>query len=139
MNRADEVWQLVVSGQAFWRFPLVLLILFLTAGFTEEVFFRGVIQTRLERLFGSGVAAIVVTSVIFSVYHIPYTYLNPNWPSSGDVGAAVTAAFVNGMLGGLVLGTLYVRTKHNLVATIIVHSLINSIPAMMLIKFSSGG
>jgi len=135
LQRFDETMELVVTGKVLYLYPLVLIILFLTAGFTEEVFFRGVLQTRLERLLGSTVGAIGVTSVLFSVYHIPYTYLNPNWPSAGNLGAAVQAAFVNGTLGGVVLGILYVRTKHNLVSTIIVHSLINSIPAMTMIRF----
>jgi membrane protease YdiL (CAAX protease family) len=137
LGRVEELWEMVKTGKAFYMFPLVLALLFFTAGFTEEIFFRGILQTRLEKFLGP-IGAILTVSVLFSIYHIPYTYLNPNWPSAGNWGAAIQAAFVNGTMGGVVLGTLYYKTKHNLAATIVLHSLINSIPAMTLIKINFG-
>ncbi len=138
-SRAQEVILLFKEGRGFYLYPLVLVLLLFTVGITEEVLFRGVLQTRFTRSFGSPVLGVLAVSILFSIYHIPYAYLNPNWPSSGDFVAAVGAAFTNGMLGGLVLGWVYEKSDHNLIACIIVHSLINSLPAMTLIKFQIGG
>ena len=85
--------------------------------------------------FGVFVAVGVVATI---VYHLPYAYLNPRWPSAGDWGAAWGAALGNGVPAGLVLGTLYNTSRNNLVACIILHSLINAFPAMTMLRFSGG-
>jgi membrane protease YdiL (CAAX protease family) len=135
-RQADAFLELIRSGRALLLFPLALLLLLLTAGFTEEFFFRGVLLTRLIALFGSKVWAIVVSSLLFGLYHLPYAYLNPNWPSHGNWVDALTAALVQGIPAGLILGILYVRTQNNLISCVVLHSFINVLPAMTLIKFS---
>ncbi len=138
-QRRGEIWELISSGRAFIMFPLILLLMLLMAGFTEEFFFRGVLQTRLAKWLRSNLAAILVVSVLFGVYHIPYAYLMPSWPSHGDLMAAVTSAMVQGVMGGVVLGLVYWRSGGNLVASILVHSLINTLPAMTMIQITFGG
>ena len=133
-----EILALIESGQALWLYPLMLLLMFGMAGFTEEFFFRGFLQTRIEVLTRSPWAAVSIVAVLFSLYHLPYAYLNPMWPSAGDWGLAWQAAFANGLPGGLVLGILYMRSGHNLVPCIILHSMINAAPAMTLIRFGGG-
>jgi membrane protease YdiL (CAAX protease family) len=51
---ADEVWEIIRSGPVLYLFPLTIVLMLLTAGFTEEFFFRGFIQTRLEQCFDQG-------------------------------------------------------------------------------------
>jgi membrane protease YdiL (CAAX protease family) len=131
----DEILALIRSGRALWLYPLTLVLMLGMAGFTEEFFFRGFLQTRLEALTRSSWLAIVIASVLFSLYHVPYAFLNPNWPSAGDWGLAFRAAFANGLVGGVVLGTLYVRSGRNLVPCILLHSMINAAPAMTLLRF----
>ncbi|MFQ5706655.1 MAG: lysostaphin resistance A-like protein [bacterium] len=131
---SDKIWQLIVSGKAMVLFPLVLVLMLLTAGFTEEFFFRGILQTRLAKLLHSTFWAVVVTSVLFGVYHLPYAYLNPNWPSQHDWEAAFSAALGQGIPAGLIFGFIYARTRNNLVACIVVHSLNNVLPAMTMVK-----
>jgi membrane protease YdiL (CAAX protease family) len=131
----QEILALVESGRALWLYPLMLLLMFGMAGFTEEFFFRGFLQTRLEVLTRSPWTAIAIVTVMFSLYHVPYAYLNPMWPSAGDWGLAWQAAFSNGVPGGLVLGALYTLSGRNLVPCIVLHSMINAAPAMTLIKF----
>jgi len=43
-----------------------------------------------------------------------------------------------GIIGGLVLGAVYERSKRNLFASVLVHALINLLPAATMIKFGSG-
>lgn len=137
-DRSADFMPLLRSGQAVYLFPLVLLLLLVTAGFTEEFFFRGVIQTRLGNLWRSKTKAVLATSVLFGIYHLPYAYLNPNWSSHGDWGAAIGSAMGQGIVGGLILGGVYERAGRNLLASVLVHSLINALPAMTMIKFGGG-
>ena len=137
LSRSSEaIWQIIRSGKVAYLFPLTFLMMLGLAGFTEEFFFRGILQTRLSQSLRSNLWGVVATAVLFGFYHLPYAYLNPHWPSHGDWNAAISAAFSQGGLGGLILGTVYVKSKNNLLACIIVHSLINAFPAMTMIKFS---
>jgi membrane protease YdiL (CAAX protease family) len=131
-----ELWELIRSGKALYVFPLAAVFGLLTAGFTEEFFFRGFLQTRLEKWSGSALVAVIVVTVAFGLYHVPYAYLNPNWPSAGDLPAAFRVAMVEGSLGGLVLGGAYVLWKRNLLACIVLHGMIDAVPIMTMIKFS---
>jgi membrane protease YdiL (CAAX protease family) len=133
-RNSAEILNLFSSGKAFYLFPLSIALMLFTAGTTEEFFFRGVLQTRLQLLLRSDILAIAVTSVLFGLYHLPYAYLNPHWPSHGNWPEAFGAAFGQGVPMGLILGFMYTRTKNNLVACTLVHALINSFPAMLIIK-----
>jgi membrane protease YdiL (CAAX protease family) len=126
------------NGTALYLLPLSFLLMVATAGFTEEFFFRGFLQTRLEGLLGSRVGGLVLASLFFGVYHLPYAYLNPHWPSAGDWGAAWTAALGQGIPAGLILGGLFLISRKNLVACVVLHALVNAFPAMGLIKFGGG-
>lgn len=114
--------------------PIIAVVLLLgTAATTEEVFFRGLLQSRLADALHSHLAALLLTTVAFVFYHLPYAYLNPSWPSAGDLSAALELAAANGFLGGIALGAVYWRTKRNLFATIFLHASINLVPATLLV------
>ena len=130
-----KILELIQSGKAFWLFPVVFAVMLLTAGFTEEFFFRGVLQTRLAALIRSNFWAVIVVALLFGLYHLPYAYLNPRWPSHGNWPHAIKLAFGQGVPAGIILGWIYVRSKSNLVACVVTHALINSLPGMLHIKF----
>jgi membrane protease YdiL (CAAX protease family) len=135
-SRAAEPFaEAVRSGRVIWLLPLAFVLLLFLTGFTEEFFFRGFLQTRLEALTRSRWVALIVASLLFGAYHIPYAYYQPTWPSAGDWGAAVSTAMFEGTLGGLVLGGLYLWSGGNLVAVIILHALVDAFPAVGLIRF----
>jgi membrane protease YdiL (CAAX protease family) len=130
--RRAAVWELLQSGQALYLLPLTFALMMVTAAFTEEFFFRGVLQSRLSRWLGK-VPGLLIASLLFGLYHLPYAYLSPRWPSHGDMAAALSAALGQGIIGGLILGTVYARARGNLLAPVLVHALINAVPAMVLI------
>jgi membrane protease YdiL (CAAX protease family) len=130
----DQIWSLIVSGKAVVLFPITFVLMLFTAATTEEFFFRGVLQTRLQSLFRSKTIAVIVASLLFGLYHLPYAYLNPRWPSHGNWPEAFGAAFGQGIPIGLILGVVYVRTKNNLLACIMIHALLDSLPAMLSVK-----
>jgi uncharacterized protein len=80
--------------------PWMLYLIVVGAGFGEETLFRGFLFERLEKLLGSGKAAlaaiVLLTSTLFAVAHYPDQGL------PGVQQAAVT---------GLVFGTLFAVTK----------------------------
>ncbi|MGA7270851.1 MAG: CPBP family intramembrane glutamic endopeptidase [Acidimicrobiia bacterium] len=133
-SNSQEFIDIMTSPRVLYLAPLTFLLLTVTAGFTEEFFFRGIIQTRLSELLGSRVLAVLAVSVLFALYHLPYAYLNPAWPSHGDFGAAVGAAMFNGAFGGVVIGFVYALANGNLMAAVIAHSLIDLLPAMALFQ-----
>ena len=136
--QGEAIIAAVRSGEALYLLPLAMLLMLLLAATTEEVFFRGVLQTRLHAWFRSHFWAVAVCSVLFGLYHLPYAYLNPNWPSAGDWGDAFRMAMSNGILGGVVLGVIYARSR-NLLAVMVTHAFINAFPAMSLLKGMFGG
>ncbi len=97
--------------------------------------FRGFLQTRLTALFRSRIVGLFVSALLFGLYHVPYAYLNPNWPSYGDLGAALRSAMGQGGIGGLVLGGLYLVSRGNLLACVVLHAGINAVWVMTMIRF----
>lgn len=126
--------ELLESKKIFFILPVTLLLLVFTAAFTEEFFFRGILQARLQFFFKSKIAAILVASIFFSFYHLPYAYLSPHWPSYGNLSSAFALSFSQGMPVGIIIGLVYSYNKNNLAACILLHALIDLIPAMTSIK-----
>jgi len=139
-NRAE--FAAILSSSWGWLAPIVALpLLMITVGPTEEIFFRGIVQRRFSDLLRSDWLGIGIATVAFILYHVPYAYLNPNWPSAGDPLHAVQLAVVNGLPGGLLLGWVYVRSGRNLFAVILLHAMIDWIPGTIMvsrIKFGGG-
>lgn len=52
--------------------PFLMLFTCLTAGFVEELLFRGYLLPRMAVLFNSPVAAVIVSSVLFGLMHFGY-------------------------------------------------------------------
>jgi membrane protease YdiL (CAAX protease family) len=117
---------------------MALALSLVTAAFTEEFFFRGFLQYRLEQAVGRAWLAVGITAILFGLYHLPYAYLNPRWPSHGNWMAAAGAAFGQGIPGGLILGTVFVRSRHNLLACVLVHALINLFPIALMLARARG-
>jgi membrane protease YdiL (CAAX protease family) len=137
-----------------WIFPLVALpLLMITVGPTEEVFFRGILQRRFtdaaEIATGAGSRpawrahawGIGLATLAFVLYHVPYAYLNPHWPSAGNLPHAFWLATVNGTMGGVILGLVYVKSGRNLMSVILLHAMVDWVPGTIMVsqvKFGGG-
>ena len=89
------------------------------AGFPEEFFYRGALQTRIALLAGGG-WALGLQAVAFAALH---------WPSAaqrmqGDLLAGLAAAFAMYLPMGLALGVVFERTR-SLLAPCLVHVGVN--------------
>ena len=123
---AGAILESIKSGEYFYKLPIALLAMLATAGFTEEFFFRGFIQTSLERRTRSRLWSVGVSSLLFGIYHFPYAYYKESWPTHGDFLGAVSEGVVFSTVIGVILGGLYSRWK-NLFIPILVHALFNAI------------
>ncbi|MFB6102072.1 MAG: lysostaphin resistance A-like protein [Haloplanus sp.] len=109
--------QVVVTGQQDPRYFLYMIpVAILLVGPFEELVFRGGVQGILRRTWGPSVA-IVLSSVLFGLVH---------WVAlTGGGGARVPYVTVAAALG-LVLGSLYERSR-NLLVPAVVHGLYNTV------------
>ncbi|UPW01587.1 CPBP family intramembrane metalloprotease [Halorussus gelatinilyticus] len=89
--------------------PLSVVVI----GPAEEFLFRGVVQSYLDGAFSRG-PAVVLTSVLFALVHLPTTWIATPDP----VAVSVTLAILFGL--SILLGYLYVWTD-NLVVPMLVH------------------
>ena len=116
------------SGKGYWLLPLLVLLMLVTAATTEEFFFRGCIQRALTDATGRPVLAVVVTALLFGLYHVPYRYLD-----SHDLGQAFGQAMVDALLSGVVLGVVYWRSRGNLLAPILTHAVFNAVGGLAMV------
>lgn len=99
------------------RMYLILIGLsWISAGFGEEMFFRGFVITRLQTTFSglkfASVSAVLLSAVLFGYVHFYYQGL---------------AGFVNATAIGLIFGTAFLLYKRNLWPLILAHGFINSL------------
>ncbi|MFC7082064.1 CPBP family intramembrane glutamic endopeptidase [Halorussus caseinilyticus] len=114
----NSVTQLAEQGVLDTLLLLVPLSI-LVVGPAEELLFRGVIQSYLDGAF-SRAPAVVLTSVLFALVHLPTT-----WVATPDpLAVGVTLAILFGL--SILLGYLYVWTD-NLVVPILVHGLYDAL------------
>jgi len=103
--------------------PLIFLMLgvlsLLVIGPTEELLYRGIIQTRLRETFGAG-AGVTLATALFAVIHIP---------GFDSIGAGVLGVSVL-FLVGFVLALSYEYTE-NLVVVALMHGLFNATQAAL--------
>jgi membrane protease YdiL (CAAX protease family) len=130
-RQRGALFELFASGDVVWLAPLAFVLLVGTAATTEEVLFRGILQTRLTALFRSSLLGLIAAAFLFGLFHFPYALLDPGWPSMGDPVRALQLAMANGVFGGLVAGAVFIRARGNLLAPILVHAFVNIIPAML--------
>ncbi|HKD77504.1 MAG TPA: CPBP family intramembrane glutamic endopeptidase [Ktedonobacterales bacterium] len=112
-----------------------IILIILAAGFTEEFFYRVLLQTRLENLVGrwNGIA---ITTFLFALLHLPSRYAfvwrghtgNPVF----DLGLALTAVIVSKGITGYALGFLWSRYR-NLWINVNLHTLIDGLPLVLLV------
>lgn len=76
---------IVGSGQNILAFAIVMAV---TVGFVEEIVFRGYLLGRLRALVRSRVAAVVLSSLAFGLFHL----------TNGDIAQVVVTTCIGGVL-----------------------------------------
>jgi len=106
-------------------FPLMFFLMMLTAGTTEEFFFRGVIQRNIYNATKSQIIAVLVSALLFALFHLPWAFFS--WShTSGNFLISLANIMTEQFPSGVFLGVVFIRSS-NLWPPIILHSFINSV------------
>ncbi|RYD92032.1 MAG: CPBP family intramembrane metalloprotease [Sphingomonadales bacterium] len=100
------------------------------AGLCEEFLFRAVLQSRLDALFRSPTAAILLAALLFSLAHVPGLYLRggpgvDGWSTDPIQVVAFTIAALSPI--AVLFGVLWARTR-SLLLIVLIHSSVDTLP-----------
>lgn len=108
-------------------FPLLLALY--APVFEEEFLYRGVIQSKLERVLPQE-RAWVAAGVLFGLSHVPNDFFGPFWLGSGGDPLVAVLRLTEQTATGLVYGLLYMKSR-TLAAPIIAHYCSNKLAVVV--------
>lgn len=98
------------------QYLILIALSWISAGFGEEMFFRGFVITRLQTAFNptklASAFAVLLAALLFGYVHFYYQGL---------------AGLVNASVIGLIFGTFFLLYKRNLWPLVLAHGFINSL------------
>jgi membrane protease YdiL (CAAX protease family) len=109
-----------VSG--FLRGVLDLVIIVLS----EELFFRAYLMNELNQILGRGVGAVILSPIIYSVFHLPALQVE-------GFGTISLLGFTEILIGAFSLSACYWYTGRNLAAVILLHAYWDGVGALVLV------
>ncbi len=118
-NEMEVLTKDLTQFDSFGYFALALLVIGVVAGVAEEYMFRGVLQTQILRWTKNHHAAIWITAILFSAFHVQFF------------------GFVPRMLLGALFGYLYVWSG-NLIIPIAAHFINNGSQVILLYLSQKG-
>ena len=112
------------------RLTLGVFMPLFTAGLPEELFYRGYLQTRLEKITHRGIA-ILITSILFMAWHLPSRYLLSKGVEgqSGSWGQVILHTGLPVFIISLLFGYLWSRNR-NIIVLILLHWAIDILPSI---------
>ncbi|HUI23014.1 MAG TPA: CPBP family intramembrane glutamic endopeptidase [Nitrososphaerales archaeon] len=109
-----------ISG--FLRSVLNLAIIVLS----EELFFRAYLMNELSQILDRGVAAVLLSTLIYSAFHLPAL-------QAEGFGTIALSGFVVVLVGAISLSACYWYTGRNLTAVILLHAYWDGVGALVLV------
>ena len=118
------------SGDLVVRVVVGIVLPLFMAGIPEEVMYRAILQTRLEKLLGR-ISAIGITALMFTAWHLPSRYLLSKGVegSAGDLGSVLIGTGIPVFVVGLIFGLLWDRYR-SLLPLIAAHWGIDTLPTV---------
>jgi membrane protease YdiL (CAAX protease family) len=117
-DEASHLTELLITSHGLLTLTVNIFVLAIIPAFSEEMFFRGVLQRMITGFIRSGHAGVIITAVIFSTIHFQFF------------------GFIPRLILGLIFGYLFYLTR-NLWTAIIAHFINNVIPVV--ISYYEGG
>ena len=93
---------------------------------SEELFFRAYLMNELNQILGRGVGAVILSPLIYSVFHLPAL-------QAEGFGTISLLGFVVIIIGAFTLSACYWYTGRNLAAVILLHAYWDGVGALVLI------
>ncbi|RPH37731.1 CPBP family intramembrane metalloprotease, partial [bacterium] len=111
------------------RLAAGIVMALLIAAIPEELFFRGMLQTRLERKYNRSLA-ILVSSLLFTAWHLPTRYMLSKGVEgqAGDWGQIALHTGVPVLIAGLLFAFHWARYR-NIVLLIVTHWAVDILPS----------
>lgn len=100
---------------------VVFVISGITAGLREELFYRGIVQTALQKKYDYKIA-LLTTTLLFTLSHVQYIYY-------GQIRGLMLIAFA-----GIIFGSIFIYTN-SIVFTAVIHGLYDAVLSTNLIPF----
>lgn len=122
---------IVDGGPTTWlKFMVGLVIPLVQAAIPEEIFYRYILQTRLEKAFGK-LLGILFSSLLFASFHFPSRYLLASGVegSAGDIYSILMGTMLPVFVIGIILGYLWNRFR-NIWVLIALHYGIDMLPSI---------
>jgi membrane protease YdiL (CAAX protease family) len=118
------------SDDAALRLSLGILMPLFTAALPEEFFFRGYLQTRLEKKWNR-IAAILVSTTLFTAWHLPSRYLLSKGVEgqAGDWSEVVIHTGIPVFVIGVIFALHWSRYR-NIILLVITHWAVDILPAI---------
>ena len=126
-----EAMRVLPAGEFLLGAGVGALLPLFIAGIPEEVVYRGILQTRLERLLGR-LWAILITALLFTAWHLPTRFLLSRGVegTAGNLGSVLLGTGVPVLIIGLLLGIVWDRYR-NLPSLIAFHWGVDTLPTML--------
>jgi uncharacterized protein len=117
-------------SDASLRLALGIAMPLVTAALPEELFFRGYLQTRLEKKWNR-IAAILISSFLFTAWHLPSRYLLSKGVEgqAGDWGQVILHTGLPVFIIGVLFAFHWSRHR-NIVLLIATHWAIDTLPSL---------
>jgi len=116
------------------KFPVYFCLMALTAGFTEEFFFRGIIQSNMMNALKQPYVSILLASILFGLYHFPFAFYL--WEeTAGNAANSLKEIMLNQTVAGYALGLIYYKSNKNLWSSIILHAASNAVIMSLSVVF----
>lgn len=128
IHRLQEVFPLF---EDFWlRITVGVILPLVIAGLPEELFFRGYLQTRLEKKWNR-ITAILVSSLLFTAWHLPSRFILSSGieGQAGDFTSVILGTGVPVFLVSIFFGWHWSRYR-NIVLLILTHWAIDILPSL---------
>ncbi len=114
-SKSDEYLKTLLAFRGWGNLLIIIVVVGLLPSLFEEWFFRGVLQTLMVKLSGKTWPAIVITAIVFSVFHAEFY------------------AFLPRVLLGILLGVAY-ASSGKLWLPVVLHFL-NNVSSVLLHQF----
>jgi len=106
-----------------------LLLGLYTPAFEEEFLYRGVVQSKLERVVSQR-DAWITSGVLFGLGHVPNDFFGPFWVTTGGDPAIAIVRLAEQTAFGLLLGLLYTKSR-TLIAPVLGHYFKNDLAVIL--------
>jgi uncharacterized protein len=109
---------------------LAFVIPFFTAALPEELFYRVILQTRIEKKFG-WLVSILVSSLLFALFHFPSRFVLASGVdgTAGDFTSVLIGTLLPSFVLGIVFGFLWNRYR-NIYLLLALHYGIDLLPSI---------